>query len=238
MERAYEKRKSKQQFKVPDILLKLENKVNEGDYYEAQQMYKTLYFRYVNVQRHDEAINLLTNGACTMLRHQHFNEGTELALLLINLYCEINRKVEPIVIEKIMEIFNLYNGNNSIEALNGKENFMKQAIRWSAQMDPNKVGNPIFHDALALSFYEQKDYGKAQRHFLRGTKPHEFARMLVEWSLESYPSERDLIIARSVLLYLCHSNLKDANIIYEDFIQGKAFNNSLFTPKGFLLALA
>lgn len=32
---------------IQRVLNKLQNSVNKGDYYEAHQMYRTLYFRYV-----------------------------------------------------------------------------------------------------------------------------------------------------------------------------------------------
>lgn len=32
---------------MKNVIKKLEQSINNGDFYEAQQMYKTLYFRYI-----------------------------------------------------------------------------------------------------------------------------------------------------------------------------------------------
>ncbi len=62
-----------------------------------------------------------------------------------------------------------------------------------------------------------KDYEVAQRHYLRSNDPEGFSAMLCQWGDEVYPSEKDLLITRAVLMYLCLQNLKDANIIYSLF---------------------
>ena len=45
-------------------------------------------------------------------------------------------------------------------------------------------------------------YSLAQRHYLRSNQPREFASMLVAWANQGYASEKDLYIARSVLMYV------------------------------------
>ncbi|KAG6760325.1 hypothetical protein POTOM_036836 [Populus tomentosa] len=48
---------------------KLENVINEGNYYGAQQMYKSISARYVSAQRHSEALEILHSGACLQLNN-------------------------------------------------------------------------------------------------------------------------------------------------------------------------
>lgn len=75
-------------------------------------------------------------------------------------------------------------------------------LRWSVSEGTNKQGEPELHDLLAESYFRQNEYGKAQRHFLRGNRPERFAEVLTSWSNQAYPSERDLFIARAVLQYV------------------------------------
>ncbi|KAJ0657421.1 putative golgi to ER traffic protein [Helianthus annuus] len=49
---------------------KLKNIVKEGNYYGAQQMYKTTSSRYATVGRFSEAFDLLQSGACLQLEHE------------------------------------------------------------------------------------------------------------------------------------------------------------------------
>jgi hypothetical protein len=74
-----------------------------------------------------------------------------------------------------------------------------QANRWSATEGENKQGHTQLHDLLAESYYQEKDYGKASKHFLRGGNPERFAQMITEWCKDVYPNEQDLLIARAVL---------------------------------------
>ncbi|KAB5544179.1 hypothetical protein DKX38_012291 [Salix brachista] len=46
---------------------KLEDVINEGNYYGAQQMYKSISARYLSAQRHSEALDILHSGACLQL---------------------------------------------------------------------------------------------------------------------------------------------------------------------------
>ncbi|KAK9189926.1 hypothetical protein WN943_018525 [Citrus x changshan-huyou] len=48
---------------------KLEKIVNEGNFYGAQQMYKSISARYVAAQRYSEALDLLHAGACLQLKN-------------------------------------------------------------------------------------------------------------------------------------------------------------------------
>jgi len=149
-----------------------------------------------------------------MLSHSHYNEGTELALLLISIFNESQTKVSKESLDVILNIFSLYDEGNA-----GKETFMKAAIKWTATEGQNKQGEPQLHLVLAETFWKEKDFGKAAKHFLRSDNPERFSEMLAEWSSVVYLSERDLVIARAVLQYLSLSNLKDANIVYQKFLK-------------------
>lgn len=99
------------------------------------------------------------------------------------------------------------------------ETFMKNAIKWSVAEGENKLGDPSLHFAFAERYLSLEEYGKAQKHYLRSGNPVRFASVLSSWSKTAYPSEADLFIARAVLQYLCFGNLKDANTVYQSYLQ-------------------
>jgi len=200
---------------ISNVVKKLEASVQEGNLYEAQQMYKTLYFRYMTGNKYDEAKQLLISGCMTMLSLAHHNEGTELGLLLLKVYKESQTKFTQESLEKILNIISLHVKDNS--DLN--ETFIKAAITWSIEFGEFKEGAPEIHNMLTTHYNNEHDYGKAQKHFIRGNQPEQFSRVLVTWAKSVYPSERDLIIARVVFQYLCLANLKDANIVFENFLK-------------------
>jgi hypothetical protein len=53
---------------------------------------------------------------------------------------------------------------------------------------------------LFIIIFDIYMYSLAQRHYLKANQPREFASMLFAWANQGYRSERDLYIARSVLM--------------------------------------
>jgi len=221
------KRKKKGNEKMTNSI---ETAFNQRNFYEAQQLCKTLYFRHFNQQRYKDAEDLLEKSAVRMMLNGQCNESTELALLLLNLFSVTSKPVSRESLDTIMRLSSMYNSDSN-EAIIGRENFLKSALKWcSSSAVENKEGISLIHDLLAESYYKQKEFGKAQIHFLRGNKPELFAEMLVKWSLSVLHSERDLLIARAVLQYLCLANIKDANIVFNLF-----FKNYLELPQSSLI---
>lgn len=62
-------------------------------------------------------------------------------------------------------------------------------------------GDPTLHALFAHSYWAIEDYENAHRHFLRSDDMNGLSDMLLEWAKTGYPSELDLFICRSVLLY-------------------------------------
>lgn len=112
--------------------------------------------------------------------------------------------------------------------------FLKAAIKWSkanSESEEHEDGEAKLHLQLARAYRGAKDYGNAQRHYLRGENFGEHAEFLVEWSQTGFVSERTLFSARTVLQYLCLENMAGANAVHAAY--GKAYaheSESLDTP--------
>lgn len=65
------------------ILNKLFKLIDSAEYYEAHQMYRTIYFRYLNAKRYKDLENLLFNGAILLLERNQYNSGADLGVLYI-----------------------------------------------------------------------------------------------------------------------------------------------------------
>lgn len=55
---------------------KLRASVEKGDYYEAHQMYRTLFFRYMSQSKHAEARELMYSGALLFFSHGQVSTAT------------------------------------------------------------------------------------------------------------------------------------------------------------------
>jgi len=195
----------------------LKKTVEEGNYYEAHQICKTGYFRYKNQKKYTEAIELLTYGALTMLKYNQFNSGTELALLIIELYNTAQIIANEQSIGTILKILDAYPSEET--AILSQINFIKATIKWSITTSNDNNGNAELNCRAARCYSKINDYNNAQRHYLRSNKPEEFADIIIKWSKLGYTTERDLFIARAVLQYLCLGNLRDSNKLFDSFIK-------------------
>lgn len=65
------------------MLQRIRDTIQNGAYYEAQQMYKTAYYRYKAKNMINESLRILKEGASLQLGNSQINCGTELGNLLL-----------------------------------------------------------------------------------------------------------------------------------------------------------
>eukprot|EP01127_Copromyxa_protea_P014605 TRINITY_DN4103_c0_g1_i1.p1 TRINITY_DN4103_c0_g1~~TRINITY_DN4103_c0_g1_i1.p1 ORF type:complete len:135 (-),score=27.55 TRINITY_DN4103_c0_g1_i1:623-982(-) len=93
---------------VKAVRQQLDEKMNIGDFYHAQQLYKTLVVRYTAKKRYIAMQELLIEGAVAMLNKDQIPAGTELASLLIKHLTEQKVKCTAQVAEPLLSIFRAY----------------------------------------------------------------------------------------------------------------------------------
>jgi len=202
---------------ISNVLKKLEKSVEEGNFYEALQMYRTIYFRYLSQKKLEDLRSLLIHGATVMITKKHHNEGIDLAQLLINNYKENKTKVSSQTLDPILKIVQLHLDN--LDQNQPNESFLKASVRGTAEFGTFKEGEPKLHNIIAKFYHKQLNFVKAQRYFLRGTLVEEFTQMVSEWADSVDAGEGDLVLARVILQYLCLMNLKDANTLFTSFLK-------------------
>ncbi|CAH1795261.1 unnamed protein product [Owenia fusiformis] len=224
---------------VQRVLAKLNASVEKGDYYEAHQMYRTLYFRYKSQKKYVEAIDLLYSGATTLLAKNQGESGTDLALLLIELLKNAKAPATEENIGKIGRIHKMI-GPGNID----RPNYIQGAVKWTKEIEPDKnTGHPLLHKTFALTFWEEKNYAQSRYHFLHSEDGEGCAAMLVEYQRASgYPCEVDLFVAQAVLQYLCLRNTNTASVVFFSYTKrhpavedGPPFDKPLLNFCWFLL---
>jgi hypothetical protein len=200
------------------IFQKIEKNMADCDFYAAQQLYKTLFFRLSKKRDVNGSTQLLVEGACDMLNHSQFNNGVELALILIEHFTNNKVEINEESIDKILEIYSCfpkltpYKKEDTPDPMYRR--FVKTVINWSSLPSNNNQGDPLLHDAFAAAYRASGNYAIAEQHYLRGNIPKEFAAMLIEQGLGNSEEKLDFLVAKAVFQYLCLSNLKDANILF------------------------
>lgn len=220
---------------------KLDNVMKEGNYYGAQQMFKSISARYVSTERYTDALDLLQFGACAQLENDQVTCGGELAVLFVETLVKGKISFDDDTIDRVRKIYKKFpkgtvpqhleladddDMQKVTEALTAAKtrveacsSFLKAAIKWSSEFGAHKYGSPEFHDMLAEYIYSESpevDMGKVSFHFVRGKNPKKFVSTLINFMGKCYPGEDDLAIARAVLMYLSLGNLRDANYIIDE----------------------
>ncbi|XP_064644612.1 Golgi to ER traffic protein 4 homolog [Lineus longissimus] len=193
------------------VLAKLKASVAAGEYYEAHQMYRSLYFRYNAQKKYAEAIDLLYSGAMDFLKHDQHESGADLAMLLLEIMKNASSAVDNDSVGKLVNIHKSFQNSQDRIA------FTSSAIKWASMGENQKYhsGHPDLHQQLALNLWQEKNYAEARYHFLHSTAGEECANMLIEYhNTKGYPSEVDLFVAQAVLQYLCRKNKQSANVVF------------------------
>jgi hypothetical protein len=82
--------------------------IEEGNYYGALQMYKSISARYVTAQRFSEALDILFSGACIELEHGLVNCGADLAILFVDTLVKAKSPCNDETLDRIRCIFKLF----------------------------------------------------------------------------------------------------------------------------------
>ncbi|XP_049851929.1 Golgi to ER traffic protein 4 homolog isoform X1 [Schistocerca gregaria] len=204
----------------------LEAARQEKDWYTVQQLYKTLYARYLHTNQTSEIGPLLRDGVCTLLDNKEIASGSELALLLIRYLSERRIPPESPYIDYVLEIASHYPKGNRHPS---KVMFIREAVKWSKAPENRNQGDPLLHAKFADMFRKDLDYKAAQAHYLRSHEPQSLASMLHEWKELGHPSERDLFPVRALLQYLVLGDLSNARLMFQAYTEGNT-DEATWTP--------
>lgn len=201
---------------VNRVLSKLRASVEDGRYYEAHQMYRTLYFRYMTQKRYDELLELLYDGILQFFQHKQSSSGVDLAALFVDVLVKSDAQITERRLDELARLYELAVPDGPERAA-----FLTSALKWSASNEQeHRFGHPRLHRAVALTLWKEKNYSQSWFHFLRSMDGESCASMLVEYHLvQGFPGEVDLFIARAVLQFLCLRNTITANVVFFHYTQ-------------------
>lgn len=197
---------------VSRVLGKLNSSIAAKNFYEAHQMYRTLYFRYVSQGKYDELLELLYKGALVMLDNEQYSSGADLGLLIIQTLESAGSAVEDPEewMKRLSELIGKIKPN-----IVERETVMEKAIKWSGTVSKSTTGHPLMHKLVAQIMYSENNLVQARYHFALSKDGFSCAFLLIELSqAKGFGSEVDLFIAQLVLQMLC---LKDPSAATEAF---------------------
>jgi hypothetical protein len=198
---------------VAKALQRVRAQVEAGAYYEAQQMYKTTYHRYHSRKQHEEAYQVLREGAVQQLRCGQITCGAELGAMLVDAYTEDRVPAAGSAVEALADIVRAMpsssggvsssggDGGDAEAAVDTCSRFVTAAVKWAHRQGADSAVRQL-HDLFAahlVTAYGWRQLGRASAHFARGADADAFAAALAAAAAAAPESEADLFLSRAVL---------------------------------------
>jgi len=179
------------------VLSKLKTSIENQNYYEAHQMYRTLYFRYLGQKKYVELQGMLYDGAVLLFSHDETASGTDLAKLYVDTLNQAEQAPEELHFVRISKLYQLIPGDNVDKPL-----YLSTCLKWSGG-GPGP-GHPRLHQHIAYTLWRAKQYTESRQHFLQSGDGSGCGEMLAEFQQQrGFPTEIDLFIGQTVLQLLC-----------------------------------
>lgn len=200
---------------VNRVLAKLDSSIESGHYYEAHQMYRTLYFRYTAQKKYEECLTLLYEGALKLLDKQQQTSGADLSLLTLD---TLEKRGPCEDLHSWIERLAILIKNISATTVE-RETLICRAIKWTGDISKNNLGHPALHKKLAQIMWAEGNTEQARHHYLLSRDGVNCGHMLVKLSEQKgFDNELDLFICQVVLQQLSVLKDKDtAQLTFETY---------------------
>ncbi|OTA78236.1 hypothetical protein M434DRAFT_402262 [Hypoxylon sp. CO27-5] len=200
--------------KIEKIIARLQQRISEGQFYEAQQQTRVVAARYTKASNWDAAIDILYNVAQSLLKAGQGGSGGDLCVLLVETYKQAELKPDSASKGKLLTCLRLFDSEEPT-----RKKFIGEMISWSSKFGEYPAGDPELHHVAGSLYAEEHEPYEAEKHLILGTKDSAevLARMEYEWFKEDEAHTAALYAARGVLPYLLTGNVRAANTCYRLF---------------------
>lgn len=208
--------------KVDRIVARLQEKITDGDYYEAQQQTRVAASRYIKTKNWESAIDILYNVAQSLLKAGQGGSGGDLCIMMVDVYKQAELKPDSAAKGRILTCLRLFGAEEPT-----RKKFISEAMGWSAKFGDYPAGEPELHHVAGTIYAEEHDTYEAERHLVLGTKdsPEVLFKMEYTWYREGEAHLAPHFAGRAVLPYLLVGNVRAANTCYRLFTSALSNDN-------------
>ncbi|KAL7903501.1 DUF410 domain-containing protein [Trichoderma sp. SZMC 28014] len=208
--------------KVDRIVARLQEKITDGDFYEAQQQTRVAASRYIKTQNWSAAIDILYSVAQSLLKAQQGGSGGDLCVMMLDVYKQAELKPDATSKGRLLTCLRLF---DPLEPTRKK--FITESVGWSAKFGEYPAGDPEIHHVAGSLYAEEHETYEAERHLVLGTKdsPEVLINMEYAWYKEGDAHMAPHFAARAVLPYLLVGNVRAATSTYRLFISALTNDN-------------
>ncbi|CAJ0608670.1 unnamed protein product [Cylicocyclus nassatus] len=188
---------------------KAQSCIDKGEYYEAHQVYRTLYFRMTQQEKYVELLDVLHSGCKKMAEVNQFLGSIDLAELYAETLMKGKIEASEKILDQIAEMIEQFlNPSFRLPSPDAHTKFISTCVKWSQSVAKKrrerKHGLSDLHYVIAKAYINHGNYANARNHMLFADRPEEFASVLKRMSEESgcKTSESELFCAMSVFQLL------------------------------------
>ena len=198
------------------VLDKLKTSVEHGNYYEAHQMYRSVFRRLVKQGKYQEARGLVQAGAFDFFRANQDGSAVDLALLLLDVFCLAQ---EPVAVEScavLLELLSLIPVKNSSRA-----DFITGSIKWSVKCGQFPLGEPALHLEIGRIYLRDKQFKEALNHLLLASSPEcaaPLAQLALEPAFDEFGQSGSSKLLFNVLKLLTFSRVETAWACFQAYL--------------------
>ncbi len=189
------------------MVAKLDQMMQDGMYYEAQQMYQNAALRLTSHGQMAQARRLLRDGTAAMVDAGKSENAMALAKQYIEISADSPADDADGAVDEVVRMCERFPDGSESQKLA----VLHAAIKWTAAAGGGRQGDARLHLAAARCHRTLGEHGSAAKHYPRGLAPVEYAGYLVERCREALPEEQDLFVCRAVLQYLALGNTQHAH---------------------------
>ncbi|WYZ38781.1 hypothetical protein EsH8_III_000695 [Colletotrichum jinshuiense] len=208
--------------KIGKIIARLQARIGEGQFYEAQQQTRVVAARYIKAANWPAAIDILYNVAQSLLKAGQGGSGGDLCVLLVDVFKQAELKPDAASKGKLLTCLRLFDSQEPT-----RKKFIGEMIAWSSKFGDYPAGDADLHHVAGSLYAEEHDAYEAERHLVLGTKDSAevLARMEYAWYKEDDSHTAPLYAARAILPYLLIGNVRAANTCYRLFASSLSEDN-------------
>ncbi|KAI4215069.1 MAG: hypothetical protein LQ351_002383 [Letrouitia transgressa] len=194
--------------KIQRTIARQQEKISEGQYYEAHQQLRVIASRYVKQENWVAAIDILHGGALALLEAGQGGSGGDLAGFLVDVYRRSKQEYEAGARDRLLAILRAFS-----RAEPTKKKFVDEVLAWSSTVGEHPQGDPQLHHVAGSIFAQECEPYEAERHLALGTRdsPEQLAGVEYDWYSQDESHTAPLYAARAVFPYLLTGNLRSAS---------------------------
>ncbi|THX14268.1 DUF410-domain-containing protein [Aureobasidium pullulans] len=194
--------------KIQKTLARQQEKVKEGQFYEAHQQLRVIASRYTKSSDWASAVDLLSSGASMLLKAGQGASGGDLCMFLMDVYGKAELKPDTTNKARLLSLLREFPDGEPT-----RKRFAGEVIGWSSKLGEYPAGDPELHHVIGTLYAQDGEAIEAEKHLTLGTSdsPAAFSALEYDWYTSDEPSTAPLYAARAVFPYLLVGNLRAAN---------------------------